>query len=257
MHVSFEEAKREADSRMKTVAIIQARMGSTRLPGKVLLDLAGETVLQRVVQRSRRSKLVHDIIIATTTQVEDDVLENECKRLGVQCFHGSKDDVLDRYYHAARSSAADIIVRITADCPFVDPELIDETIALLRREEADYSATDVPATIPRGTDVEAFTFPVLERGWLESSQPHEREHVTPYFYQHPELFRLATLKSELDCQKYRWTLDTPDDLTLLREIAREFKGNCTFTWREIVALMKHRPDLMTWNAQVVQKSVKS
>jgi len=240
---------------MKIVAIIQARMGSTRLPGKVLTDLGGETVLARVVRRVQRSKSLIATVVATTTLPEDDVIASESHRLGVGCYRGAENDVLDRYYQAALADGADLIMRITADCPVIDPEVIDHCVDLLLGEDADYATTDVPETIARGLDVEVFTAQGLRRCWQEASAPYQREHVTPYFYEHPELFRLTYLKSELDCRQYRWTLDTPDDLRLLREIYREFQGAATFSWREIVDLMRRRPELLEWNAQVVQKQV--
>lgn len=231
-------------------------MGSQRLPGKVLLDLGGETVLGRVVQRLRRALLLDNIVVATTVLGGDDVIEQECKRLGVECFRGSSEDVLDRYYCAGLTVSGELIVRITADCPVIDPMLVDQTIELLIREDVDYAATDVPATIPRGTDVEVFTRQSLERCWREAHESHQREHVTPYYYEHPELFRLATLTSELDCRQYRWTLDTQEDYELLREIYREFRDGRVFGWREIVELMYRKPELLQWNAQVAQKSLR-
>jgi spore coat polysaccharide biosynthesis protein SpsF len=241
---------------MRTVAIIQARMGSTRLPGKVLKDLCGKTALERVIERVQGATRLDDLVVATTTLGEDDVIEKVCGEMNVACFRGSKDDVLDRYYQAAHANKADSVVRITSDCPVIDPALVDQTIELLQQEGADFAATDVPGTIPRGNDVEAFTIVAFARCASEANKPHEREHVTPYFYAHPERFRLATLTSELDCLQYRWTLDTLDDYDLLREIYKEFANQPAFGWREIVDLMRRRPELMQWNAGVIQKPLK-
>jgi len=231
-------------------------MGSRRLPGKVLLDLGGETVLGRVVQRLRAAQQLERIIVATTVLHADDAIEHECGRLGIECFRGASEDVLDRHFRAAQTMPNELIVRITADCPVIDPALVDQTIELLVAENADYATTDVPATIPRGTDVEVFTTRSLERCWREAQEPHQREHVTPYYYENPGLFRLATLTSELDCGQYRWTLDTHQDYELLREIYKEFKDENAFGWRDIVDLMCRRPELVQWNAKVMQKSLK-
>lgn len=241
---------------MKTVAIIQARMGSTRLPGKVLKDLCGKSALERVIERIQGATRLDDLVVATTTLAEDDVIEKVCGEMDVGCFRGSKDDVLGRYYQAAHANKADRVVRITADCPVIDPALVDQTIELLQQEDADFAATDVPGTIPRGNDVEVFTNVAFERCALEANKSYEREHVTPYFYAHPERLRRATLTSELDCRQYRWTLDTQEDYDLLREIYKEFANQPAFSWREIVDLMRRRPELMRWNAGVMQKPLK-
>ncbi len=241
---------------MNVVAIIQARMGSTRLPGKVLMDLDGETALGRVVRRLRRSTRIQQIMIATTTKPEDDAIISACRQLGCPAFRGSSEDVLDRYYQASRMIGCEVIVRVTADCPLIDPDLVDRSIDLLGNEGADYVATDVPGTFPRGTDVEVFTAAAMARSWRESAQAYEREHVTPFFYEHPDLFRLATLKSGLDCRRYRWTLDTFDDYRVLGEICREFRNDDAFSWHQVVGLMERRPELLEWNAHVAQKPLK-
>ncbi len=242
--------------RAKATAIVQARMGSERLPGKVLLDMGGETVLGRVVQRLRGARLLEQIVVATTVLPGDDAIEQECVRIGVACFRGSSEDVLDRYYRAAQTMASEFIVRITADCPVIDPALVDESIGRFRAESVDYCATDVPATIPRGNDVEVFTMAVLQQCWREGHEPYQREHVTPYIYEHPAIFRLAAITSELDCRQYRWTLDTQEDYEVLCEIYKEFHNQNAFGWPEIVELMSRRPELLQWNAKVMQKSLK-
>lgn len=240
---------------MTTVAIIQARMGSTRLPGKVLLDLGGETVLARVVKRLSRASLVNEVMVATTDSAADDTIGRECERLDVRCFRGSENDVLDRYHQAARACAAEAIVRITSDCPLIDPELVDDTIRVFLEEHADYGSNVFPRTYPRGLDTEVFTAAALERAWRDAIEPHQREHVTPYFHEHPELFRLVSTHGQTDCSAYRWTLDTVEDLQLLRAIYSRLGNRDNFRWREALAVVEREPELAELNAHVMQKSI--
>ena len=241
---------------MNIVAIIQARMGSSRLPGKVSMDLGGETVLGRVVRRLQRSRHISKIVVATTTVPADEVIVAECDRLEVLCFRGSEHDVLDRYYQAARANAADAVVRITSDCPLIDPELVDETVEVFRDEHADYASNVFPRTYPRGLDTEVFSFDALDRAWREAREAHQREHVTPYLYEHPQIFKLASLSGAADYSRYRWTLDTREDLELLRAIYSRFDGRDDFSWQEVLCLMEREPELADLNSQVLQKSVR-
>ena len=241
---------------MNIVAIIQARMGSSRLPGKVSMDLGGETVLGRVVRRLQRSRHISKIVVATTTVPADEVIVAECDRLEVLCFRGSEHDVLDRYYQAARANAADAVVRITSDCPLIDPELVDETVEVFRDEHADYASNVFPRTYPRGLDTEVFSFDALDRAWREAREAHQREHVTPYLYEHPQIFKLASLSGAADYSRYRWTLDTREDLELLRAIYSRFDGRDDFSWKEVLRLMEREPELAELNSQVLQKSVR-
>jgi spore coat polysaccharide biosynthesis protein SpsF (cytidylyltransferase family) len=240
---------------MNIAAIIQARMGSTRLPGKVLMDLGGETVLSRVVRRLGRAKLPTKIVIATTVSAADEAIVRECERLGVAWFCGSESDVLDRYYQAGKAHAAEVVVRITSDCPFIDPELVDETIRVCLAEKADYASNVSPRTYPRGLDTEVFTLAALEWAWREAREPHQREHVTPYIIQHRELFGLASTFGEHDYSRYRWTVDTAEDLQLAREIYTRFAPRDDFGWREIITVMEREPALAELNAHIVQKPV--
>lgn len=240
---------------MKITAIIQARMGSTRLPGKVLMDLGGHTVLARVVGRLRRAGLVQEMVVATTDSAADDAIALECRRLGIPTFRGSEDDVLDRYYQSARIHSPDAVVRITADCPLIDPELVNATIREFVDHHADYASNVFPRTYPRGLDTEVFTMAALECAWREASQAHQREHVTPYFYEHPQQFRLVSAAGTSDCSFYRWTLDTAEDLRLIRIIYSRFGNDDDFGWRDAIALMDREPELAEVNSQVVQKSL--
>jgi spore coat polysaccharide biosynthesis protein SpsF len=241
---------------MNTLAIIQARMGSTRLPGKVLLDLGGATVLARVVRRLERSQQITKVVVATTTAPVDEAIVLECERLHVLSFRGSEGDVLDRYYQAARLYSAGAVVRITADCPLIDPALVDETIRVFKDERADYASDVLARTYPRGLDSEVFTSAALERAWRDAHEPYEREHVTAYLYEHPESFRLASARGDVDYSHYRWTLDTPEDLSLLRAIYSRFDNRDDFRWQDVIALMEREPELAELNSQVLQKSLR-
>jgi spore coat polysaccharide biosynthesis protein SpsF len=237
-------------------AIVQARMGSTRLPGKVLMDLGGEPVLARVVNRVRRATLVADVVVATTGSAADEAIVRECEGLRTRCFRGSELDVLDRYYQTARACGAEVVVRITSDCPLIDPALVDETIRVFLDQHADYGCNVVPRTYPRGLDTEVFTMGALERAWREARQPHQREHVTPYFVEHPELFRVASACGTADYSAYRWTLDTAQDLELLRAVCSRLGNRDDFSWREALAVMEREPELAELNAHVVQKPIR-
>jgi spore coat polysaccharide biosynthesis protein SpsF len=241
--------------RVKVVAIVQARMGSTRLPGKVLLDLGGQTVLARVLRRLGRATLLERVIVATTTSPLDDEIVDECTRSQVDCFRGSEPDVLDRYYNAANTARADAVMRITADCPLIDPELVDETIRRFQNAQADYASNAIQCTYPRGLDVEVFSVAALKVAWQNAPKAYEREHVTPYLYEHPEIFRLVSVVGTADYSQYRWTLDTVEDLQLLRAIYARFKDEDTFSWRDVIALMEREPQLAHLNCNVPQKSL--
>jgi spore coat polysaccharide biosynthesis protein SpsF len=240
---------------VKTLAIVQARMGSSRLPGKVLLDLSGETVLSRVVSRLRRAVLVHEIVVATSLAEKDDAIVAECERIEVQCFRGSELDVLGRYYKCAQIYAASAIVRITADCPLIDAEIVDRTARLFHENSCDYASNALEPSYPRGLDVEVFTMAALACAWREAVTGYEREHVTPYIWEHAELFRLVSLKAEADYSGYRWTLDTVEDLELLRAIYARFGDRNDFAWRQVMRLMEIEPQLAQINAHVIQKAV--
>jgi len=240
---------------MKITATIQARMGSTRLPGKVLMTVGTEPVLARVVHRLRRAALIDGIIVATSDRPADDAIVRECNRLQVACFRGSENDVLDRYWQAAQWCGAEAIVRITSDCPLIDAELVDETIQAFLSHSADYTSNALERTYPRGLDAEVFTIATLERTWRAAREAYEREHVTPYIYEHPELFRLVSVRDERDYSAYRLTLDTHEDLQLIRTIYSRFEGRDDFGWQDVLALMEREPELAQLNARVLQKAV--
>lgn len=240
---------------MRTVAIVQARMGSTRLPGKVLMDIGGETALSRVVRRLSRAKLITEVIIATTESPADDAIVAQAKQLGVRCFRGSEQDVLARYLGAAEEFEAEVIVRVTSDCPLIDPGVADQVLQDFFSARVDFAYNDVEQSFPRGLDVEALSREALRRAAKLAERQYEREHVTPVFYDRTDLFKMAIVHAEKDFSRYRWTLDTPDDLQLIREIYRRFSDRDHFTWRDAVALMEQSPELARMNLHIVQKRV--
>jgi spore coat polysaccharide biosynthesis protein SpsF len=240
---------------LKIVAIIQARMGSTRLSGKVLKDLAGETVLARVVNRVRRARLIDEALVATTDRVADDAIVEECSSLSVLVFRGDQDDVLDRYFRAAQLAKADVVVRITSDCPLIDPEITDKTIAAFLETRSDYASNALVRTYPRGLDTEVMSSAALGRARKEARKPYEREHVTPYFYEHPAKFKILSVTGDADYSGHRWTVDTPEDLALVRAIYARLKGNSAFLWRDVVDLLDREPELMELNRSIMQKAL--
>lgn len=231
-------------------------MGSTRLPGKVLMDLGGETTLGRVVRRLSRAKLITEVAIATTVSPVDDAVVSEAKRLGMPCFRGSEFDVLARYVGAAEALAAEVVVRVTSDCPLIDAQLADEVIRKFLDEGADFACNVWPRTYPRGLDTEVFTSAALKNVSNSAHQPHQREHVTPWFYEQRDVIRFVSVKEEADHSSYRWTLDTPEDLRLIREIYQRFDNRINFGWREILACIERSPELREINAHIVQKSMR-
>jgi spore coat polysaccharide biosynthesis protein SpsF len=242
---------------MKVVAIIQARMGSTRLPGKVLMDLAGESMLARVVNRCSRAATLHEVAVAATTQPADEAIARLCAERGWPCFRGSEDDVLDRYERAAETCNADAVVRITSDCPLIEPAIIDRTVRefLKRRPDADYACNFLPdRTFPRGLDVEVIGRDALNRAWREDRNPAWREHATEYVLHHPELFRIHGVTNDRDYSHQRWTVDKAEDLAFVRRIYGHF-GHDRFSWLDVLGILAEHPDWSDINADVQQKVV--
>ncbi len=238
---------------MSTIAIVQARMGSTRLPGKVLERLGEDTMLGRVVRRLGRAALLDGVAVATTDQGDDDAVVREAAALGVRAFRGDAEDVLDRFHRATQALGADVVVRITADCPFIDPEIVDQVVRAFHEHQADYASNILERTYPRGLDTEVFSRAALRRTWAEATEPFEREHVTPYFYRHPTRFRLYSLRAPGDYSPYRWTVDTAEDLTFARAVYEAFGGDDRFSWMDVVRLLEARPELPRLNRDVPQK----
>lgn len=239
---------------MKTIIIVQARMTSTRLPGKVLLPLAGEPMLMRLMERLRRVQRADGIVIATTTNVTDDPIAALCAQQGVPCHRGSELDVLSRYADAARLHAADVVVRITSDCPLIDPALIDQLIAVYEEGDSDYVSNMLPPTWPYGMAVEVFSATALAQAHAEATQDAEREHVTPFIYWHPQRYRLRNVASPVALSHHRWTVDTPEDYELVRRLFDHLlPTNPHFTQADVLALLDAHPDWIAINQHVQQK----
>lgn len=236
---------------MKIIGIVQARLGSSRLPGKVLLDIEGRPLIRHVVERCAASKHIEEIVVATTEEAVDDRLARYLgAELNVPVFRGSTDDVLSRFIGAARQSGADIIVRITADDPLKDAAVIDEGIeALLADPALDYCSNTLNPTFPEGLDIEVFRFSALERADREARLASEREHVTPYIWKNPDLFQVRNFEYPENISDWRLTVDKPDDLELMRAIfAALGKTNNLFSYRDVIDLLKQKPELREINA---------
>ena len=233
----------------KIVAIIQARMGSTRLRGKTLMNISGKPLLQHIIERVRCSSLINQIIVATSMNKNDNAIVSLCDELRVECFRGNENDVLDRFYHCAKLFQAQIVVRVTADDPFYDPQVSDMVIAeILKNKKLDYVSNNIEPTFPEGIDVEVFTFHALARGWKEATKSSDREHVTPYMWRHPEIFKIKSIKNDTDLSSLRWTIDTPSDLLFAREVYNElYRPGTIFQMNDVLALLKRRPDLSEIN----------
>jgi spore coat polysaccharide biosynthesis protein SpsF len=243
---------------MKIGAIIQARMGSTRLSGKVMKKIKGKTVLQHVIERLQRSKLVHEFVIATTIHERDNTIENEALKYGVKTFRGSENDVLSRYYYAAKENEIDVVIRITSDCPLIDPCVIDDIISVYLDGGYDLvtnAGSDLTQrTYPRGLDAEVFSFEALEDAFVNAKEKYQSEHVTPYIYEHSS--KIHYFKNDVDYSKYRWTLDTEEDFELINGIYnRLYKGRHDFYLNDIIELFKQEPNLLTINAHIEQKKI--
>lgn len=212
-------------------------------------------MLARVVERARRSLLVDEVVVATSDRPADAAVAAECARLHAPCFRGSEHDVLDRFHHAAVESRAETIVRITADCPLVDPGLIDLVLTHFTLQGVDHAGilTSGRSAYPRGLDSEAVRRDALECAWNDAHAPHERAHVTPYLYGRPGLFRTLTLRPPANFSMHRWTVDTPDDLSLVRAIYTQLGDDGHFSWRDVLRLMTARPDIAGLNRHVRHK----
>ncbi|NLM36623.1 MAG: NTP transferase domain-containing protein [Firmicutes bacterium] len=245
---------------MKTAIIVQARMGSTRLPGKIMKKVLGKTLLEYQLERLRRVKQADQVIIATTNHGEEQPIVDLCQRLGVPYFCGSEEDVLARYYGAATQYGADVVVRITSDCPLIDPAVVDKVIGfyLSHQEEYDYvSNTFAKRTYPRGMDTEVFSYRALKEAFEEATDQAEREHVTIFIKRHPERYKIKTLTYEQDYSHHRWTVDTPEDFALIEKILTAlYPVNPQFTLEDCLALLAEHPEWAKINAHIKQKTVK-
>ena len=232
---------------MKTIAIVQTRMSSTRLPGKVLKSLSGKVVLDHVVDRLRKSKLIDQVIIATTTDEIDDQLVEWCNKKNVVCFRGDRSDVLSRYYECASKFNADEIIRITSDNPLIDPEIIDKVIMLRRKFDADYAANNIEKSFPHGLDVEVIKYQALAESHKNALKDFEREHVTQYVRYRPKQFKLVNLPSGGDWHNIRLTLDEDADRQLIEVVMRLLGNDLRF--KDLIALFSEIPSLTRMNTE--------
>jgi spore coat polysaccharide biosynthesis protein SpsF len=244
---------------MKTVAIIEARMTSTRLPGKILLPILGKPMLELLIERLKRSKYLDTIVVATTCNPSDDPIEQLANRLSVGCFRGSEDDVLDRVLRAAHTYEADVIVEITGDCPLIDPHIVDTVIRAYQIKNVDYVSNILKQTYPRGLETQVFSTTVLEKVALLTQDPVDHEHVSLYIYEHPKIFSLYNVESALSEKDsaIRLTVDTREDFRLITAIYEHFyPTNPEFTLDDVVILLEKRKDLRDLNQNILQKKVR-
>jgi len=237
------------------VAIIQARMGSERLPGKVLLDIAGQTMLGRVVRRVQSSKTIGAVVVATTELPADDAVAEAARELGVRVTRGSEENVLDRFRQAAVESAAATIVRVSADSPFVDPEVTDMVVDAFISNDVDYASNKLEPSFPLGLDVEAFSREALETTWREATAAYERSHVTVRMYSQPSKLRLLPVTTTPNRHSWRWTVDTPEDLDFAREVFGRFDGRNDFSWMDVVGLLDGNPEIAAINSHLKPKAL--
>ena len=241
---------------MKTVIIIQARMASTRLPGKILKKVLDKPLLEYQIERLRRVKLADEVLIATTINKTDESIVELCNSLSVPHFRGSEEDVLSRYYEVAKVHQTDAIVRVTSDCPLIDPQVIDRVIKFYidHQTEYDYVSNSLERTYPCGMDTEVFSFKALQEAFLEATALPDREHVTPFIYRQPQRYSLANVNYSENQSHHRWTVDTPEDFELIKRIIEAIYPNLPgFTLRDCLNLLQNNPEWLTINAHVQQK----
>jgi glutamate-1-semialdehyde 2,1-aminomutase len=236
---------------MKIVAIVQARMGSTRLPNKVMKPIGGIPMIELLLSRLSRSKEIDQIVVATSIDTRNQPLVDHVRKLGYSCEQGSENDVLDRYVQAARAHGADVVVRITGDCPVVDPELVDECIRRFKTSGVDYFCNNYPPTYPDGLDIEVCSFNVLEQSWRETDKPFNREHVTPYLRE-PGLFKTALMQHFEDLSSLRWTVDESADFSVIEKVFLHFHPSTDFTWGDVLSLQRQQPEIFNINQHIIR-----
>jgi len=238
---------------MNIVAIIQARMSSTRFPGKVLKKIGGKPMLWYVVSRTRTAKKIRDVVVATSIDPLDDLIENFCKSNKIKYFRGDLDNVLKRYYDTAKKFNADVIVRVTSDCPLIDGKLIDEGLKEFIGGDYDYLSSTVERTFPRGFDFEILKFSALENAYKNAAEEPEKEHVTPYIWRnHPEQFKICKITRPVDKSGFRVTVDTPEDLNVIKILIAKY-GADKKTVDEIIEILDNHPEISQLNAHIEQK----
>ncbi|HRD55639.1 MAG TPA: glycosyltransferase family protein [Parachlamydiaceae bacterium] len=244
---------------LRCVILVQARVGSTRLPGKVLKEVLDKPLLQYIVERLKRVELADEVVIATTTEKQDDAIVDFCQAEEIPLFRGKSEDVLDRFYKAASAFKADVIIRITADCPLIDPKLIDEVIHyyLDHYPKYDYVSNSHVRSFPIGMDAEVFSFKALKEAFQEGSLEEEREHVTPFIYRRPNRYARHLITHEPDLSHLRLTVDTQEDFDLIKLLIEElYPHNKEFSMDDILKALKEHPEWVTINANVKQKELR-
>jgi len=233
------------------LAILQARVSSSRLPGKVLEGILGKPMIERQIERVRRARRIERFVLATSTDSRDDSLAELGERIAVDCFRGSLDDVLDRFYQAARVYGAAHVVRLTGDCPLADPELIDKVIDFHVAGNFDYTSNTLKPSFPDGLDVEVLRFSALAHAWREADLPSEREHVTSFIYKHPERFQLGSYAGPEDLSHLRWTVDERKDLEFVRRVYEAlYPGKPDFGIQDVLKLLASHPELTKINCTI-------
>lgn len=234
------------------LSILQARMSSNRLPGKVLKPILGKPMLSLQIERIKRSRKIDQLIVATSKEISDDEIEDLCNKMQIQCYRGDLNNVLDRFYHATLLYKPEHIVRLTGDCPLIDPEIIDKVIEFYIRGKFDYATNSIkPYTFPDGLDVEVFTFSALEAAWSEAFLPVDLEHVTPFIRSNPERFKIGRYCNEIDLSHLRWTVDREEDFELVKHIYEElYPQNEAFATKDILNLIQRDPSLLSVNSHI-------
>src|SRR6056297_1611933 len=236
---------------MKVVAIIQARMGSTRFPKKVMRPLGGRPLIERLIERLARSRTIDEIVLATSTESANDELARHVEAIGYRVFRGSENDVLGRFLGAAEASRPDAVVRITGDCPLIDPAVVDQVVSEFRQGEYDYVSNTMPATFPDGLDTEVFTFAALKRAAEEATRDADREHVTPYIHSSGK-FQCLNVTAGSDYSQRRWTVDEPEDFEVVQAIFEHFEQRTDFGWKDVLALESSSPEYFAANRHLTR-----
>ena len=236
---------------MKVVALVQARMGSTRLPNKVMKPIGGVPMIGLLLSRLSRAREVDQIVVVTSLDVRNQPLIEYVRNLGYACEQGSENDVLDRFVRAARAHRADVVVRITGDCPLVDPKLVDEAIRRFKAAGVDYFSNVSPATYPDGLDIEVCTFKALEQAHRETSKPYDREHVTPYLRESGK-FSTAAMQHSQNLSAMRWTVDEPADFDVIKKVFQCFHLRTDFSWGDVLDLQRQQPDIFNINQHIIR-----
>lgn len=239
------------ESQLKVVAIVQARMGSTRLPNKVMKPINGVPMIELLLGRLSKATLVNQIVVATSIDDRNKVLVDHVQKIGYACEQGSENDVMDRYIQAAKKHQADVVIRITGDCPLVDPVLVDECVQQFLDQSVDYLCNNYPPTLPDGLDIEVFKLAALEKAQEESDKPFDHEHVTPYLRE-PGKFKTATIKNTEDFSSLRWTVDEPADFVVVEKVFNHFYPNTDFDWRTVLKLQLEHPEWFSLNQDIIR-----